>query len=119
MSEIKILIVEDVPDMADLYAMSFRRRGIATALASSGYEALEAIRKDSSIRIVLTDLKMPGMDGVELLEEIKNYDPEIQVVIMTGYGTIPNAVQALKRGATDYVTKPLNKAELVQAVEKI
>ncbi len=119
MREIKILVVEDDPEMGDTCVKLFRHHGMTPVLVSSGRAALEAIQRDSSIRIVLTDLKMPEMDGVELLQKIKEFDAEIEVIIMTGYGTIQNAVQALKLGAADYITKPFDSVELLRSVEKI
>ncbi|MBI4640350.1 MAG: sigma-54-dependent Fis family transcriptional regulator, partial [Candidatus Tectomicrobia bacterium] len=115
----KILIVEDDPDMADSCQKLFRRAGFAAEVVSSGTEALRAVERDNSVRIILTDLRMPEMDGVELLQRAKKHDPSLDVLIMTGYGTIQSAVQAIKIGATDYITKPFDKDELLQAVKKI
>ncbi|MGR3176481.1 MAG: sigma-54-dependent transcriptional regulator [Candidatus Anammoxibacter sp.] len=119
MKPVKVLIVEDDKDMADSCKRLFKRSGIATAVAYTGLEAIEIIKKKGKIDIVLTDLKMPGMDGIELLKKIKKLKPSIEVIVMTGYGTIHNAVNAIKLGASDYITKPFNKDELINAVNKI
>lgn len=119
MKPIKILIVEDDKEMADSCRRLFKRSGIATAIAYSGLDAINMIGKDNGIDIVLADLRMPEMDGITLLKRIKKQDPSIEVIIMTGYGTISNAVQAIKLGASDYITKPFNKDELINAVNKI
>lgn len=119
MRDFKILVVEDDRDMADNCHKLFKRSGYDSVVTYSGKEALDVISKVRSIRIVLTDLKMPGMDGIELLKKIKDIKPEIEIIIMTGYGTIKNAVEAIKIGATDYITKPFNKDELLNAVNKI
>ena len=119
MKHTKILIVEDDKDMADSCKRLFKRSGISTAVAYTGRESIQMINKDNRIDIVLADLKMPEMDGIELLTRIKRHSPSIEVIIMTGYGTIHNAVKALKLGATDYITKPFNKDELLNAVNKI
>ena len=115
----KILIVEDDMDMADTCAKFFLRSGYLPITCDSGEIALRTLTYDKSIHLVLTDLRMPGMDGVELLKKIKTNFPEIDVVLMTGYGTISGAVEAIKQGAADYITKPFNKEELLNAIEKI
>jgi DNA-binding NtrC family response regulator len=89
------------------------------AEASSGDQALEQIRQQGNIDVVLTDLKMPGMDGIALLREIRYSDPSVEVVLMTGYGSIKNAVEAMKYGAADYITKPFDTNELLLTVGKI
>jgi DNA-binding NtrC family response regulator len=83
----------------------------------SGREALEAIQ-DGDWEIALIDIKMPGMDGMELQGRLKEADPELTVVVMTGYASVETAVQALKRGAYDYITKPVDPDELSHLVEK-
>ena len=119
MKTVKVLIVEDDKDMADSCKRLFKRSGIRTAVAYTGLQALDVIENGSKIDIVLTDLKMPEMDGIELLKRIKKFKPSIEVIVMTGYGTIHNAVSAIKLGASDYITKPFNKDELINAVNKI
>lgn len=119
MKDFKILIVEDDRDMADNCHKLFKRAGYDSIVTHSGKEALKVISRDHAIQIVLSDLKMPGMDGIELLQKIRDMKPEMKIIIMTGYGTIKNAVLAIKIGATDYITKPFNKDELLNAVNKI
>jgi DNA-binding NtrC family response regulator len=115
----KVLIVEDDLEMADTCERIFRREGIPVAKTYSGEEALQLIRTDPEISIVLTDLRMPGMDGTEVLRRVKELRPEVDVIIMTGYGTIQNAIQAMKIGATDYITKPFDREELLRSVNQI
>ncbi|MFQ5649999.1 MAG: sigma-54-dependent transcriptional regulator [bacterium] len=119
MNESKILIVEDDRDMADNCHKLFKRSGYDSVVTYSGEDAMSVLSRDDTIGIVLTDLKMPGMDGIELLKKAKELKPEIEIIVMTGYGTIKNAVQAIKIGASDYITKPFNKDELLNAVNKI
>ena len=114
-----ILVVEDDVAMRQSCAKVFQLSGYDVAEASSADEALDQIRKRGDIDVVLTDLKMPGMDGVALLKEIKHLDPGIEVVLMTGYGSIKNAVEAMKYGAADYITKPFDTNELLMTVGKI
>ena len=114
-----ILVVEDDAAMRQSCAKVFRLKGYDVTEASSAEEALDQIREQRDIDVVLTDLKMPGMDGVALLREIKLLDPRIEVVLMTGYGSIKNAIEAMKHGAADYITKPFDTNELLMTVSKI
>ena len=113
-----ILIVDDEKDMLQLL-----KRSLAPDLncrietASSGREALEAISR-SPFDLVLADIKMPEMDGLELLELIKRKKPEITVVMMTAYGTVDTAVDAMRNGAYDFVTKPFDHDALIVRLEK-
>jgi DNA-binding NtrC family response regulator len=115
----KILIVEDDADMAETCVRLFRRAGLAAEAVHQGDEGLEKLRRDPDFTIVLTDLRMPGMDGTEVLKKAKEIRPEADVIIMTGYGTIQNAIQAMKIGATDYITKPFDREELLKSVNQI
>lgn len=116
---VNILIVEDDTAMRQSCAKVFRLKGFEVSEVSSADEALDEIRKRGDIDIVLTDLKLPGMDGVALLAQIKLLDPTIEVVLMTGYGSITNAVEAMKYGAADYITKPFDTNELLMTVGRI
>ncbi len=114
-----ILVVEDDAAMRDSCAKLFRLEGYQVAEACSAAEALKEIAGRDDIDVVLTDLKMPGMDGVALLTEIKRLAPGVHVVLMTGYGSIQSAVEAIKHGAADYITKPFDTNELLMTVGKI
>jgi two-component system NtrC family response regulator len=116
---VNILVVEDDAAMRQSCAKLFRLEGYRVVEAGSGPEALDQIARRGDINIVLTDLKMPGMDGMVLLKEIKSMDQAIKVVVMTGYGSIQNAVEAMKHGAADYITKPFDTNELSMTVGKI
>jgi DNA-binding NtrC family response regulator len=113
---VNILVVEDDTAMRESCAKLFRLQGYGTAEAPSAAEALNQIKQRDDIDIVLTDLKMPGMDGVALLKEIKRLDPRIEVVLMTGYGSVKNAVEAMKYGAAEYITKPFDTNELLMTI---
>ncbi len=117
--DITILVVEDDEAMRQSCAKLFHVEGYEVAQASTATEALEQIRQRADIDIVLTDLKMPGMDGVALLKEIKHLDPRIDVVLMTGYGSVKSAVEAIRQGAADYITKPFDTNELLMTIGKI
>ncbi len=114
-----ILVVEDDLAMRQSCVKLFRLKGYKVVEASSAADALDLIRQQSHIDIVLSDIKMPGMDGMALLREIKSLDRGIEVVLMTGYGSINNAIEAMKHGAADYITKPFNANELLMTVSKV
>ena len=92
--------------------------GYQVSEASNGERALEVL-KDDYFDLVLLDYKMPGMDGMAVLNEVKGLNPEIDVILMTAYGTIETAVKAMKAGAADYITKPIELEELLLLIEKI
>jgi DNA-binding NtrC family response regulator len=110
-----ILIVDDDPLVRDSLGKWFLSEGYRVETVSSARQALEAIQHDSWDAALL-DIKMPGMDGMELQSRIREIDPEMPLIIMTGYASVETAVQALKRGAYDYITKPFDPDELVHLV---
>ncbi|MGC8811902.1 MAG: HD domain-containing phosphohydrolase [bacterium] len=85
--------------------------------ASNGWEALDLI-KEKEIDLVTLDLKMPGLSGIEVLKEVKKIKSDVEVVIVTGYGTLANAIEAIRYGAVDFITKPFNVAEIISVVSK-
>ena len=85
--------------------------------AHSGREALEKLRTQN-IHVVILDVKMPGMDGIETLKQIKKQYPVVEVIMLTGHGTMESAVEGLKSGATDYLTKPTDIDELIGKAEE-
>lgn len=116
-SGIKILIVDDEEDYRNVLKIIFNDKGYAVDLASSGEEAL--LKLDAGkYDIVITDLIMGSMDGVELLKIIKGLYPNILVILMTGYGTIENAVKAMTLGAFTYVIKSHEPEKIVYEVKK-
>jgi DNA-binding NtrC family response regulator len=112
-----ILIVDDEFSVRESLEKVLSKAGYATLAAGSGNEALSLLSKQK-IDIVLSDLKMPDGDGVELLKSIKKSFPDIEVILLTGYGTIENAVEAMREGAYDFITKPPKKAIILTAVER-
>ncbi len=101
----KILIVDDEAGMQRLLSRVLERQGLTAVPVGSAKEALQLIASDS-FDLVVTDIQMPEMDGLELLREIKAYDPSLPIIVMTAYGTIESAVEALRNGAYDFITKP-------------
>ncbi|OGR35522.1 MAG: Fis family transcriptional regulator [Desulfuromonadales bacterium GWD2_61_12] len=113
----RILIVDDEEGMRRLLVRVLGREGYETVAVASGAEALRLVQSEI-FELILTDIKMPGMDGLELLAEIKAFDPALPVLAMTAYGTVENAVQALRAGAYDYLTKPFETDEIKLTVAK-
>ena len=111
MMEKKILVVDDDSLLRDFLAETLNRSGYWVDLASTGEEALEKISKED-YDIILSDVRMPNMDGMELLKTTRDFLPDAKVVMMTAYGTVQNAVEAMKLGAFDYVMKPFSVDEI-------
>lgn len=112
-----ILIVDDEVGLLSSLAMAFETQGYRSAGAASAEEALELLR-GASFDVLLTDLVMPGMDGLSLLEQVRADYPDMVVILMTGGATVESAVRALKGGASDYVVKPFRLAEIFHTVER-
>jgi DNA-binding NtrC family response regulator len=111
----RILIVDDELVVRDSLGKWFTSEGYTARPANGAREALEVIQQ-AEYDIALIDIKMPGMDGMELQARLKEADPDLTVIIMTGYASVDTAVQALKRGAYDYITKPVDPDELSHLV---
>jgi two-component system response regulator HydG len=112
-----ILVVEDDAESRTAMVKILELAGYKTAECGNGQEGLDRVF-EGGIDIVVTDMRLPVMDGVELLKRAKAVDQEIEVIINTGYGTVEVAVEAIKDGAYDFITKPVKKAQLLRAVEK-
>jgi two-component system response regulator HydG len=112
-----LLVVDDERPILESLATIFEREGIQVVCAATGQEGLDLIRQ-RRVNVVLTDLMMPGMTGADLLKAARAIAPEIDVIVMTAYGTVEAAVEAMKDGAYDFVTKPLKRAHIVRVVRK-
>ena len=118
MDPLKILVVDDEAPVRELLKRGLSQMGnFSVEVASNGSEAVEKIEKDI-FDLVLTDLMMPEMDGMELLKTIKGTRPEVMVIMMTAHGSIETAVEAMKIGANDYITKPIDFNELLIHISK-
>ena len=113
----RILIVDDEESQRQQLAGFLKKQGFSVTTAESGPDAI-TICQDKNFEVALIDLKMPGMDGIELLKKLKESNPEIQVIMMTAYGSVESAVEAMKLGAYHYVNKPINLEELKLNVKK-
>lgn len=118
MDSIKILIVDDELIMRESLGAWLERDGYTVATAESGESAL-ALLKDTLFDIVFLDIKMEGMGGLEVLEQVKQSDPEIEVVMITAYGSISTAIEAMKKGAFDYLLKPFDPDALGVLIDRI
>jgi DNA-binding NtrC family response regulator len=118
MIETKILIVDDEPIMRESLAGWLERDGHAIDTVASGEAALEKL-KDTLYDILLVDIKMEGMSGLDVLKYVKENDPDVAVVMITAYGSISTAIEAMKNGAYDYLLKPFDPDELGIIIEKI
>jgi DNA-binding NtrC family response regulator len=114
----RILVVDDEPAQRELVAGFLAKRGFEVVQAPSGQAALTRFKQEP-FDLVLTDQKMPDRSGLEVLEGIRSITPETAVIIMTAYGTIETAVGAMKAGAADYLTKPLNLDELLHRIHRV
>jgi len=115
---IQVLVVDDDSSILEVLDARLSAAGFKTQKAASGIEAL-AVLKKQPIDVLVSDIKMPEMSGLELLEETRTIFPLLPVIFLTAYGTIPDAVDAVKAGAVDYLTKPFDGRELVQKIEDI
>ncbi len=113
----KILIVDDEPNSLKVLSATLKKAGFEVATAMSGEEAVEQFGSDP-YSLVLSDYKMPGMDGAELLSRIKALAPTVPVILMTGYGSIELAVEAMRDGAYSFMTKPINMDALVSVARE-
>lgn len=117
MSEIHILVVDDDCAFCEVLQESLHKRGYRVKIAHSPSEAV-AVAKDWSPNWVVTDLKMPENSGLELISELMRLNSEIRVVVLTGYASIPTAVESIKLGAVHYLAKPAKVDEIIEAFSK-
>jgi len=112
------MIVDDELIVRESFLHWFERLGYVVETAASGFEALEKL-KQFSFDLLFVDIKMPGMSGVELLDRVKEDYPGTIVIIITAYGSIDTAVEAMKKGAADYLLKPFKPEQLSLVMEKV
>src|SRR5690349_15995512 len=119
---VRILIADDEANIRKVLSKTLEREGYDVVSVRDGQEALEVIQhrdvEDDPIGVVVTDLKMPRLDGLSLLSKLREAHPDIPVILITAHGTVDTAVTALKQGAFDYITKPFDQVELLQVIRK-
>lgn len=114
----KILVVDDDEELRHYLAELLKGKGYESHSASNGQEALEKASV-AYFDVVLLDVMMPGMNGMDALSEFRRTSPKSKIIMITGFGTTENAVEALKKGASDYVTKPFKTDELLVAIRRV
>lgn len=112
MEQLKMMLVDDEERFLSTTRKLLEKKGFEVQTASSGGEALEMLRV-SPVHVVILDVKMPGMDGVATLREIKRQFPMVEVIMLTGHATVESAIDGLKSGAVDYLMKPADLQEIV------
>jgi len=116
--ELGVLIVDDQEMVRGICRQVVESLGYRPFLAESGREALSVVEQQP-VDVVIADIRMPGMSGIELLEKVKAGNPRIEVIIMTGYASVPSAVQAMKLGAADYIVKPFSYEEMKLLIARL
>jgi len=117
MERVKILLVDDDQDFLSVIKKRLAKRGYAVQTVSIGLEVFEKLQTQN-IQVVVLDIKMPGMNGIEILKEIKMRFPLVQVIMLTGVPTVGCAVDSLKLGALNYLIKPVDFEELLQKIKE-
>jgi two-component system OmpR family response regulator len=117
MEKFKVLIVDDEEDFLETIVKRLRARNIEVTGAESGYKALELI-DDGNFDVVILDVKMPGLDGIETLREMKKKKPLVEVIMLTGHASVESGIQGMQLGAFDYVMKPVALDELLEKVRQ-
>src|SRR5574337_1799475 len=117
MIEPRVLVADDEIGLRESVERALRREGFRVDQAEDGQVSLDTFRQ-REVDLLLADLKMPGLDGLELLRAAKLLAPEVEVIVLSGHGTVEEAVQAMKEGAYDFLTKPLERAQLVRTVRQ-
>jgi DNA-binding NtrC family response regulator len=117
MSE-RILIVDDELDMLLLLKMILTEKTPYEIVTTPNPLEVEVLFKEKPFQLVITDLSMPGMDGIELIGVVKQIDPLVPVIIITAYGSIESAIESTRKGAFDFITKPFRKEQIISTIEK-
>ncbi|PIP36792.1 MAG: two-component system response regulator [Desulfobacterales bacterium CG07_land_8_20_14_0_80_52_14] len=112
MNKFKVLVVDDEEDFLAILVKRLSKRGVTVFEAKSGDEALSLIGREP-IDVVVLDVRMPGLDGIETLKAIKQIDPSIEVIMLTGHANVEVAVKGMELGAFDYLMKPMNIDDLL------
>jgi DNA-binding NtrC family response regulator len=116
MSIAKVLLVDDEAEFTETFSERLSMRNLEISKAFSGEEALQVIEKNKGIEIVILDVKMPGMDGIETLAEIKKRAPLVEVIMLSGHADVESAINGMKQGAFDYLMKPCDIDQIIAKV---
>ena len=118
MPMIKVLLVDDERSFVETMVKRLRKRGLEIHTAFGGPEALALLDADDTIEVVILDIRMPGMDGMQTLKEIKGRHPLVEVIMLTAHGTVESGIEGMKQGAFDYLLKPCDIAQLLDKVNE-
>ena len=114
----RLLIIDDEPDMLVLLRMILAERGRYEVVTTPNPLELEQILRDQEIHLVITDWRMPGRSGAEVLETVHGLDPDLPVIVITAYGSSESAEEAIRAGAYDYITKPFRKEHILISIDR-
>lgn len=117
MSKPFVMLVDDEVSFVETMTKRLEKRGFSIIQAYDGSEALEKLDKNRNLDVIILDVKMPGMDGLETLKEIKKAHPIMEVIMLTGHATVESAIEGMKFGAFDYLMKPCEIEQLILKVE--
>jgi DNA-binding NtrC family response regulator len=118
MAGINVLLVDDEVPFVEAITKRLTKRKLAVTPAYDGQQALLTLQRDSGVEVVILDVKMPGMDGIETLRRIKAEHPLVEVIMLTGHATVESAIEGMKLGAFDYLMKPCDIDLLVSKVSE-
>lgn len=118
MSKANVLLVDDETAFVETMTKRLEKRDLKIHKASSGQEALAQLDAHNAIEVVILDVKMPGMNGIETLSEIKRKYPLVEVIMLTGHATVETGIEGMKLGAFDYLMKPCDIEQLMSKVEQ-
>ena len=118
MAIVNVLLVDDEEAFVDALTRRLSRRKLDVKSVYNGQDALDTLGKDKLLEVVILDVKMPGMDGIETLKRIKTEFPLVEVVMLTGHATVESAIEGMKLGAFDYLMKPCDIDDLVAKVDQ-
>ena len=116
MSIANVLLVDDEVDFVETFSERLEMRNLDISKAFTGKEALEALEKNHSIEVIILDVKMPGMDGIETLTEIKKNFPLVEVIMLSGHADVESAIDGMKLGAFDYLMKPCDMDQMIAKI---
>lgn len=114
-SSLRVLVVDDEEDFATALAVRLQRRGFAATAVGSGAEAVASVR-GAAFDVMVLDLKMPGMDGLATLREVRRIAPAVRVLVLTGHGTVASGIEGMQIGADDFLQKPTDIEALCTAI---
>jgi len=115
MSQCKVLVVDDERDFLESLVRRLQRRGLDARGAASGTEAIKLVAEDPP-EVVVLDVKMPDMDGIATLKAIKDRDPKVEVILLTGHASVGSGVEGVELGAFDYLIKPVKLDDLIERI---